>query len=299
MLEFGEGQQSSLPTSVWAEALAIRPLEIAVADRHPIISKFLRAEFAAEVAAGFPHLRPVPQTDIIWFLDHFERLTTADRESLLDEMADAAAYAFLPPAALKLNARGTMDVPPALARMCELRQGLGGKGGTRYTDVKMMSAEPTLRHPSGYHPSWRDKLTDLHFQPRADLLPAIDNYKPAKAPLLRKLVKTAITEAFDVEHEKRPGGTTKFVGPHEDGTLTIYVDFGMTLGQLHYTVTFKNAENQPLVLLSCYERLWAVGMPWDYITENYAEPSARLLAAQIRHLVDLGRRLHETSADFK
>jgi hypothetical protein len=274
-------------------------LEFAVSDRHQSISKFLRAEFAAEVAAGFPHLRPVPETDIIWFLDHFDRLTSADRESLLDAMADAAAYAFLPPAALKLNAQGTVDVPPPLAQMCALRESPGGKGGTRYTDVKMMSAEPTFRRPDGYHPSWREKLTDLHFQPRSDLLPNIDTFKPAKAPLLRKLVKAAITKAFDVQHEKRPGGTTKFVGPHAGGTLTIYVDFGMTLGQLHYTVTFKDAQSQPLVLLSCYERLWGVGMPWDYITEDYAERSARLLAEQIGHLVDLGCRLHDSLAVSK
>jgi hypothetical protein len=263
-----------------------------VSDRHHAISKFLRAELAGEVAAGFPRLRPVPQTEIIWFLDYFAGLPEPERETLLDALADSAAYAFLPPASLPLNARGTVDVPPAIARMVELRQQPGGMGGTRYMDIKMQSADPSFREPGGYHPSWREKLTPLHFQPRPDLLPDINNVKPAKAPQLRKLVKAALSDAFELRHEKQPGGTSKFVGPYHDGTLTIYVHFGMTLGQLKYDAIYRNAQNQPVFLFLTYNRLWGLCMPWNYITEDYAERSAQLIAEQIAYLVDLSERLH-------
>ncbi len=256
----------------------------------------VRAELAAEVAAGFPRLRRVPQTDIIWFLDYFPGLTQAEQAALLDEIAGSAALAFGRPAMPTLNARGTVDPPPAIARMCELREGLGGKGGTRYTDLKMLSAERNFREPGGYHPSWRERMTALHFQPRADLLPDLNQMKPAKAPLLRKRVKAAVTESLGLSHEKLPGGTCKFKGRYGDGELTVRVDFGMTLGQLAYNVTYKNAENHPLVLLMCYERLWSGGLPWDYLTEENAERSVKFLVEQIAYVANLGRRFHEQTS---
>ena len=85
-------------------------------------------------------------------------------------------------------------------------------GVTRYTDLKMLCADPSFREPGGYHVSWREHLTARHFQPRPDLLPDLDQMKPAKAPLLRKLVAAALTNSLGFKSEKRPGGVIKFVG---------------------------------------------------------------------------------------
>ena len=55
---------------------------------------FLRKELEQEVGARFPRLRQIPQTDIIWFLDFFSTLTSAEREQLLDALAESAAVGF-------------------------------------------------------------------------------------------------------------------------------------------------------------------------------------------------------------
>src|SRR5438874_9713132 len=90
----------------------------------------LRTELAREAAAGFPRLRRIPQTDIIWFLDYFAGLSAAEREVLLDALADSGALAFMPTAMPKLNERGTVDIPAGLAPMIEARSRPGAKGGT-------------------------------------------------------------------------------------------------------------------------------------------------------------------------
>src|SRR3954453_22957389 len=114
-----------------------------VSESRQNVATLLRAELAQEVASGFPRLRRIPQTDVIWFLDYFEGLTGAECEALLDALAESAATAFGPPGPLTLNARGTVDVPPGLARMCAARERPGAKGGTRYTDMKMLCAVPS------------------------------------------------------------------------------------------------------------------------------------------------------------
>jgi hypothetical protein len=263
-----------------------------VSHLHPNALALLRAELAEEAASGFGRLRRVPQTDIIWFLDYFSGLTEAQRETHLDALANVAVTAFGPPVMPTLNARGTVDAPPGLAHMYALRERPGGKGGTRYTDIKMLGMDPSVREPGGYHPTWRENFTALHFQPRPDLLPDLSHLKAAKAPLLRKLVKPALTAAFGFNHEKLPGGTSKFMGRFGDNQLTVRVDYGMMLGQLSYSVSLKNAENQPLFLQLSYERLWGAGQPWDYVTEENAERSVKLLAEQIAYLAVLGQRLH-------
>src|SRR5438270_568352 len=140
--------------------------------------ELVRGELSQEVAAGFPRLKRIPSTDIIWFLDYFPTLVAAEQDQLLDALASAGAYA-------AMLAQAPAPESAALARMRAARSGPGGKGGTRYMDVKMLSAEPAFREPSGYHESWRQTFTPLHFQPRTDLLPDLSHLITAKAPLRR------------------------------------------------------------------------------------------------------------------
>jgi hypothetical protein len=58
---------------------------------HQRLATLLRREFAREAGDSFPHLRHVPYTHVIAFLDYFDSLDTAERESLLDAMASSAA----------------------------------------------------------------------------------------------------------------------------------------------------------------------------------------------------------------
>src|SRR5207253_1754730 len=233
----------------------------------------------------------IPQTDIIWFLDYFAALSDREREALLDAVADSGATAFLPAWTPKLNERGTVDVPAGLAPMVEARSRPGAMGGTRYTDLKMLSANPAMREPGTYHESWRENLTALHFQPRPDLLPDLDHMKSAKAPLLRKLVNAALTKSLGLKSEKRPGGVIKFIGRCGDCDVKIWVDFGGRLSQLGYSVSFKSADGRPLAVMISYERLWATSGRWDYLTEENAPRSIDFFAEQIAYLADLTQRL--------
>jgi hypothetical protein len=116
---FGEGEIAApdgRPEQRPQVSLCVRPLEVAVLESRQNVITRLRAEYAEEAASGFARLRRIPQTDIIWFLDHFAGLSGTEREALLDALADSGAMAFGPPYGPKLNAMGTVDVPPALAR---------------------------------------------------------------------------------------------------------------------------------------------------------------------------------------
>jgi hypothetical protein len=252
----------------------------------------LRAELEEEAASGFPRLRRIPQTDIIWFLDYFAGLPAAERGTLLDALADAAAMAFGPPGRPVLNARGTVDCPPGLARLIEARERPGAKGGTRYTDMKMMCADPSLRDPAAYHPSWRVHLTEVHFQPRPDLLPSLDHLKAARAPLVRKLVNAAFPKSLGWQNEKKPGGAVKYIGRCGKYEASVMVDFGGMLSQLGYTVTLRNpADRSPVFIQLSYEALWGTGGRWDYLTEENAPRCIAFFAEQIAYLADLGERV--------
>jgi hypothetical protein len=258
-----------------------------VSDSRRNVLALLRAEFAAEAVAGFPRLKRIPQSDIIWFLDYFSGLTAADREALLDALADSAAMAF-PPWFPEMP-----SATAALTQTCAARERPGAKGGTRYMDVKMLCADPSLREPGAYHPTWRDHLTPLHFQPRPDLLPSLDHLKAAKAPLVRKLVNAALTGPLGLRKEKLPGGTSKCTGRCGEYDISVMVDFGGMLSQLGYTVTLKNAADQSFIFLQLsYERLWGTGGRWDYLTEENAPRSIDFFAEQIAYLADLGGRVH-------
>jgi len=250
------------------------------------VVSLLRAELANEVASDFPRLLRIPQTDIIWLLDYISALNAPEREALLDDLAGSAAAAF-PPLFPQMPAAG-----PALARMNEARARPGSKGGTRYTDIKMLRAEPSLRDPNAYHSSWREFLTPLHFQPRRDLLPDLDGLRPAKAPVVRKLVNGGLTRTLGLKTEKRPGGATTCTGRILEREIAVRVDFGGMLSQLGYSVTLRHPANQTFVFVQLsYERLWATSGRWDYLTEENGARSIDFFVEQVAYLADLGVRV--------
>jgi hypothetical protein len=258
-----------------------------MSDSHPSLVALLRAELAAEVAAGFPRLKRIPNTDIIWFLDYFDGLAAAERTAHLDALARSGArHFFWRPGAPR------PEIDPPLARYREAKDGPGGKGGTRYMDVKMLCMDKSLREPGYYHESWRQNFTPLHFQPRADLLPDLSHLKAAKAPLLRKLVNAVLTDRLRLKKEKQPGGAFKYVGSHGDGELTVWVDLGSRLGQLRYEVTLKNAAHRLPTFRLAYESLWDAYLGWDYLTEENAERCVDFFPEQVVYLANLAERVN-------
>jgi len=54
----------------------------------------LRTAHREEAAAGFPRLKRIPKTAIIWLLDYFSTLDAAERDALLDALARFGARMF-------------------------------------------------------------------------------------------------------------------------------------------------------------------------------------------------------------
>jgi hypothetical protein len=103
---------------------------------------------------------------------------------------------------------------------------------------------------------------------------------PARAPELRKLVKSALlARGFTAVVTK--GAEHDYVHP---SGIPVHVDFGSRLGQLHYWV---GDIRSPGAL--SYELLWGQPGGWDYLTEENAARSVDLLP----ELIDAVARLLE------
>jgi len=264
-----------------------------MSDLRSEVVALLRMEMTEEVRAGFPRLKRIPSTDIIWFLDYFAAQTAPEQEMLVDALARFAALAFFPSRSGPQEVQELQRQSAAFARLRAPRNQMGYKGGTRYTELKMLCMDKGMREIGYYHADWVKNSSPLAFQPRADLLPDLSYLKSAKAPLLRKLVNAALAELFSPKKEKQAGGASKYVGDYGNTKLTVSVDFGSIMGQLCYAVSLGNPE---FVLPGSglyYERLWDCHGGWDYLTEENAPRSIDFFAEQVVFLAKLAERVNE------
>lgn len=235
----------------------------------------LRAELSTEVEAGFPRLRRVPQTKIIQFLDYFEALSPGERSELLGELAARAAIRLRPGSA------SSFPPAPAFDRYWSTITSQGPfSGGLRYCDVKSLVMVPRI---FGGLEGWiettqRPWVSERALQPREDLLPGLGSLVPARAPELRKRVKSALLEkGFKAEATK--GAEQVYVHP---SGIPVHVDFGSRMGQLCYGVGDVRSQG----MLS-YELLWGQPGGWDYLTEENAARSIE----QLPELIEAVARL--------
>jgi hypothetical protein len=255
-------------------------------DLQSNVVDLLRSAHREEAAAGFPRLKRIPKTEIIWLLDYYPTLDTAEQHALLDALARFGARMFHP--SQKVDEYQELERLPAYARYQAASKGPAAKCGTRYIAVKSMDAY--MCDPANFA-EIRSQLTPLNFQPRPDLLPDLDSLKSAKAPLLRKLVDESLRRLFSpdkkkVEKEKLAGGTCKYLGVVGTSTVRVEVDFGSRMGQVCYSVGVLNSEGK-LKFPCTYEYLWGAPGGWDYLTEENAPRCIDFLAEQVEHLVSL------------
>ncbi len=256
-----------------------------VSDLSSNIIDLLRAAFAEEAAAGFPRLQRVPQTKAIQLLDYFASLGAADQAGLLDALALRGAIQFLP------GHGGSMPSAPAFDRYWAAITSQGPfVGGYRYCDVKFLSMVPKVEEFGGYE-GWINNyqkpwVSERALQPRKDLLPDLDCLKPAKAPLLRKLLTAAFGQ-LGFTSERRAGGEQKYVGP---SGVAVAVDFGSYLGQVCYGVSITCGQIK--VVRVSYESLWSQPGGWDYLTEENAQRSIELLPELVEYLTGLTERVN-------
>jgi hypothetical protein len=255
------------------------------------VSALLKAHFAEEAQSGFPTLSRIPSSGMIRFLDYASTITAAERDELVNSFARLGAMRFfmtLAPVRDEMSALAVAD--PALLRYRAALQSAAFSMGLRYEGLRMRKA--MLADRMSVEMMARTRAT-LDFIPRDDppaqLVPDPDpaHLKPAKAPLLRKLIDKVFKDLFTGEKRKLAGGDMGHEGIFEGTNFALWIGFaGMGL-QLRYGVSIPDESKRVSVVRLAYEDLWAPGPGWDYLTEENAEACIQLLRELVVQLVRL------------
>ncbi len=259
-------------------------------ERLDDVTALLKARVDAEAGAGFPRLSLVPSSSTVRFLDYFASLSVSDRAALLDSKARADALLFYPPAVAQGPLMALLDADPALLRYRAAMLSAPFTMGLRYESLRM--ARAMLGDAESVAMMTRTRAT-LDFTPRDDLPAALvpdpdrSHVQPARTPLLRPVINRALGELFAVQKRKLAGGETGYSGVLEDTPITVWIDFAARDLQLRYGVTIPDEDRTVLVFRFAYEDLWAGGPGWDYLTEQNAESSIRLLCELVTEVVRL------------
>jgi hypothetical protein len=253
----------------------------------------LRAEHREEATAGFPRLKRIPKTAIIFLLDYFATMDAVEQDELLDALVRFGARMFWE--AQDVSEYQQLLAIPAYARYDAANRGPAAQCGTRYMAIKSLSMDASMRHPEGFPEGTRTHFTSLNFQPRPDLVPDVSSLKAANAPQLRNLVDDSFRRLFspdkkEVEKVKSPGGTYRYPGVVGNTRVTVDVDFGSRMGQVCYTVGVLGSDGK-LKFPCLYEYLWGAPGGWDYLTEENAPRCIDFLAKQVVYLVGLIERI--------
>jgi len=255
------------------------------------IAALLRADFDAEVDAGFPAVKRIPSTETVKFLDYFAALEPGGRGALLDAMARSGALQFYPSPQAYQEVLDQNANNAAFAHWRTTLQSGSFAYGLRYVDLRM--ARATLNDAQSMAMMAQTRST-LDFKPRDDppkeLTPESDIRKiqPAKAPLLRKLMEKAFAQLFSPQKSKLPGGETRYAGSIGSTERAVSADFSSRFAQLHWYVKMPMAN--PNLRAFRVEDFWG-SRAWDYLTEENASRSIDLLCERIVYLVRLKERI--------
>lgn len=265
-------------------------------DRLDDVTAVMRAGFGEEASAGFPKLSRIPSSGMIRFLDYFSSLGPAERESLLDARARMAAMTLNPPAASHGPLMEFLNTNPALVAQHAALRSLWYSMGLRYEGLRMRKA---MQGDAMSMEMMAKTRATLDFTPRDDMPlelvpdPDMAHLKPAKAPQMRKLIDAAFKELFAPQKKKLPGGSTSYTGILHGAELTVWIDFSSMGMQVLHGVSIPDEAKRVFVMRLAYENLWGAGHGWDYITEENAENSIRLLAELVAKVVELRNKVVE------
>lgn len=254
-------------------------------DARAILVDWLRNEFAAEQRAGFARLKRVPDTQVIRFLDHFASLNTVQQAELATVLAEWSAYHFsgtaLPHSIYEQFARATSFPDRA--------------EGLRYTGVNLLAGLEKGGSPGGLAGWFQSRgITGLALQPPEPLLSGLGDLVPAKTTTLRRLVKTVFDALFAPNARDIGSESWRYEGKLGKSALTVLIRYSGRMGrpQLDYQVQVR-AEDRTLTAPNlCFESVLGVGFGrWDYLTQENAERSVRLLGELVEYVAQLPERL--------
>jgi hypothetical protein len=260
-----------------------------------IVRQFLDAERQMD----FDLLRRIPSASVIKLVDYFRGLALKDQDALLDLLAQLGVLSLLPSRENFDAMRSLMNADPDWLRYRNAVSSGPLAMGLRYTGLRMRKA--MLADPQTVE-VMTQKRTLLDYVPRDDppteLVHDIspESIRPTKTPLLHKLLDSELRQRLaplDASwKQKAPGGVTTFSGQIDGTPVKIQIDLGgMGDLQLRYSVSIPPTEPGPNgrihIMRFAYEQLWGAAHGWDYLTEENAEVSIRLLGDLIGELVQL------------
>src|SRR6266702_3288293 len=254
------------------------------------VTAVMRTDLVAEADSGFARLRRIPSSGTIRFLDYFSSLAPAERSSLLDSHARAAAMTFCPTVAGYDSILELVNTDPALVAQHKALSSPWYSMGLRYEGLRMRKA---MMSDAMSVEMMAKTRASLDFTPRDDMPPELvadpdlANVKPAKAPQMRKLIEAAFKKLFAPQKRKLAGGSTAYTGVLLGAETTVWIDYAGMGMQLLHGVSIPDEMRRVLVARLTYESLWGAGRGWDYITEENAEASMQLLYELIVNVVRL------------
>lgn len=254
------------------------------------IVSLVRDYMHAEADAGYPLLRQVPSTRATACFDYLESISPAEREELLDARARVTALGFVLTPAAQQEILQLVDSNPAMVKYRDAMLQGPLAMGLRYQSIRM--AKAMLNDAQSVEMMKETRLT-LAYVPRDDAPvplandPDVTQLHPAKAPMLKKLVKPLLQGLLGAKEEKMPGGTMKYEGALDGTPVKVRVDYAARDVQMIYSVSIPDPERKVVVVGSGYEHFFGMGRGWDYITEENAGPSVGLLPELLRRVVAL------------
>jgi hypothetical protein len=256
-------------------------------DSHAVLVGWLRNEFAAEQRKGFPHLKRVPDTRVVRFLDHFVSLTAAEQTDFTAILVEWSSYhlsaAPLPHSVYEQFARATAFP--------------GCVGGLRYTGVNLLAGLAKGAGPGGLAGWFQARgVTGLALQPPENLAADVVELVPVKIPTLRRLVKSAFLNLFAPHATEIGDGIWRYEGSFCECSLKLLIRYSGAMGrpQLQYSVEASAKGRHIAAPDFCFESLLGAGYGrWDYLTQENAFRSVELLCELVEYVARLPERLPE------
>jgi hypothetical protein len=254
------------------------------------IVSLIRDDMHAEADADYPLLRRIPSTHATACFDYLESISGAEREELLRARARVAALGFVltPPAQQEILQ--LVNSNPALVKYRKAMSQGPLAMGLRYQSIRMAKA---MLNDAQSVAMMQQTRSTLSYVPRDDApMPLVNDadvtkLHPAKAPQLKKLVKPLLQGLLGAKEEKMPGGTMKYDGAFDGTAVKVRVDYAARDVQMIVAVSIPDPERKVVVIGTGYEHFFGMGGGWDYITEENADESVRLLPELLRRLVTL------------
>jgi len=246
-----------------------------------VVLDWIRSEFIAEQAAGFPRLSRVPDTRVLCFLDHYATLSTAEQESLREVVVSWSANQWLLP-----------PPNPVAAQYAEAMALPHLNRGVRYSGVNLLAGlakDVGLQGLAGFYAG--QGLSGLALTPSPTLLPNLSDLRPLTPAALRRKVDRALGKLFAPQLKDLGSEIWQYDGELSGTRLTIEIRYSgkMLMPQLAYTV---RVARDGFTFLSQrrvgFESILGVGMGyWNYLTVENVDRSLDLLGELLVWLAKL------------